>query len=93
MADSVQKIRVEGGKEAEAAIQGVQSALENFNKTAAKNRDAVRLLDKATGGAITKFQDFQKGITQGISTVKGLSKTFKGLRAYRRSGFGLQKRH
>ena len=90
MADSVQKIRVEGGKEAEAAIQGVQSALENFNKTAAKNRDAVRLLDKATGGAITKFQDFQKGITQGISTVKGLSKTFKGLRvAIAATGIGL----
>ncbi len=90
MADSVQKIRVEGGKEAEAAIQGVQNALENFNKTAAKNRDAVRLLDKATGGAITKFQDFQKGITQGISTVKGLSKTFKGLRvAIAATGIGL----
>jgi hypothetical protein len=90
MADSIQKIRVEGGKEAEAAIQGVQSALEKFNKTASKNRDAVRLLDKATGGAITKFQDFQKGITQGISTVKGLSKTFKGLRvAIAATGIGL----
>ena len=90
MADSVQKIRVEGGKEAEAAIQGVQNALEKFNKTASKNRDAVRLLDKATGGAVTKFQDFQKGITQGITTVKGLSKTFKGLRiAIAATGIGL----
>jgi len=90
MADSIQKIRVEGGKEAEAAIQGVQTALENFNKTASKNRDAVRLLDKATGGAITKFQDFQKGISQGITTVKGLSKTFKGLRvAIAATGIGL----
>ncbi len=74
MADSVQKIRVEGGKEAEAAIQGVQNALENFNKTAAKNRDAVRLLDKATGGAITKFQDFQKGVTRGRRRGKGEKK-------------------
>jgi len=90
MADSIQKIRVEGGKEAEAAIQGVQTALEKFNKTASKNRDAVRLLDKATGGAITKFQDFQKGISQGITTVKGLSKTFKGLRvAIAATGIGL----
>ena len=90
MADSIQKIRVEGGKEAEAAIQGVQNALEKFNKTASKNRDAVRLLDKATGGAITKFQDFQKGISQGITTVKGLSKTFKGLRvAIAATGIGL----
>ena len=90
MGDSVQKIRVEGGKEAEAAIQGVQNALEKFNKTASKNRDAVRLLDKATGGAVTKFQDFQKGITQGITTVKGLSKTFKGLRvAIAATGIGL----
>jgi hypothetical protein len=90
MADSIQKIRVEGGKEAEAAIQGVQTALENFNKTASKNRDAVRLLDKATGGAITKFQDFQKGISQGITSVKGLSKTFKGLRvAIAATGIGL----
>ena len=78
MADQSKKeIRVEGGKKQKAAIQGVQSALENFNKTVAKNRDASRLLDKATGGAVTQFQDFQKGITQGISTVKGYLKHLK----------------
>tara|TARA_R110002096_G_scaffold136824_1_gene289670 strand:- start:1090 stop:2793 length:1704 start_codon:yes stop_codon:yes gene_type:complete len=90
MADSIQKIRVEGGKEAEAAIQGVQGALEKFNKTASKNRDAVRLLDKATGGAVTKFNDLQRGIIQGTKGIKGLTLGFKGLKgAIAATGIGL----
>lgn len=87
---AVAKVKVEGAQQAEKDIRGVQDALNKFNDTVSKNRDATRLLDRATGGAITKFQDFQKGITQGITTVKGLSKTFKGLRvAIAATGIGL----
>lgn len=90
MGDSVQKIRVEGGKEAEASIQGVQNALEKFNKTASKNRDAIRLVDRATGGAVTKFQDLQKGLVQGATGIKNLSLSFKGLKgAIAATGIGL----
>ena len=87
---AVAKVKVEGAKEEEKEIKGVQDALNKFNETVSKNRDATRLLDRATGGAITKFQDFQKGVTQGITTVKGLSKSFKGLRvAIAATGIGL----
>ena len=87
---AVAKVKVEGAKEAEKEIRGVQNALNKFNETVSKNRDATRLLDRATGGAITKFQDFQKGVTQGITTVEGLSKSFKGLRvAIAATGIGL----
>lgn len=87
---AVAKVKVEGAKQAEKDIRGVQDALNKFNDTVSKNRDATRLLDRATGGAITKFQDLQKGVTQGITTVKGLSKTFKGLRvAIAATGIGL----
>ena len=87
---AVAKVKVEGAKEAEKEIRGVQGALDNFNKTVKENREATRLLDRATGGAITKFQDLQKGVTQGVTTAKGLSKTFKGLRVARAAtGIGL----
>lgn len=87
---AVAKVKVEGAQQAEKDIRGVQDALNKFNETVSKNRDATRLLDRATGGAITKFQDLQKGVTQGITTVKGLSKTFKGLRvAIAATGIGL----
>ena len=87
---AVAKVKVEGAQQAEKDIRGVQDALNKFNDTVSKNRDATRLLDRATGGAITKFQDLQKGVTQGITTVKGLSKTFKGLRvAIAATGIGL----
>ena len=87
---SVAKIKVEGADQAEAAISKVQSSLEKFNKSVNKNRDATRLLDKATGGAVTKFQDLQKGVTQGIVGIKGLAMSFKGLKgAIAATGIGL----
>jgi hypothetical protein len=79
MGRSIQTIAVEGGKEAEKEIKGVQNALDKFGKTAQKNRDATRLLDKATGGAVTKFNDLQKGLLQGTKGLKGLALGFKGL--------------
>lgn len=79
MGRSIQTIAVEGGKEAEKEIKGVQNALDKFGKTAQKNRDATRLLDKATGGAVTKFNDLQKGLIQGTKGLKGLALGFKGL--------------
>lgn len=86
----VETLKVEGAEEAVADINKVQKSLESFNKGLQKNRDATRLLDKATGGAVTKFQDFQKGITQGIVGIKGLSKSFKGLKiAIAATGIGL----
>ena len=79
---SIEKeIRIVGAKQAEADVRNVQSALDDFNKTVSKNRDATRLLDKATGGAVTQFQDLQKGIVQGAKGIKGLSVSFKGLKA------------
>ena len=79
---SIEKeIRIVGAKQAEADVRGVQNALDDFNKTVSKNRDATRLLDRATGGAVTQFQDLQKGIVQGVTGVKGLSASFKGLKA------------
>jgi len=88
---SVEKeIRVVGAKRAEADIQGVQNALDNFNKTVSKNRDATRLLDRATGGAVTQFQDLQKGLVQGVTGIKNLSLSFKGLKgAIAATGIGL----
>ena len=80
MGTTIQKIKVEGAEQAKKEITGVQGALDAFNDTTDDNRDAVQLLDKATGGAITSFKRFQKGITQGIVAVKGLSKSFKGMR-------------
>ncbi len=72
MGTTIQRIKVEGAEEAKKEITGVQSALDAFNETTDENRDAVSLLDKATGGAITSFKNFQKGVTQGIVAVKGL---------------------
>ena len=87
---SVAKLKVEGGDEAVASINRVQKSLDKLNKVQAKNRDATRLLDKATGGAVTKFQDLQKGVTQGIKGIGGLSKSFKGLKgAIAATGIGL----
>lgn len=80
MGTTIQKIKVEGAEEAKKEITGVQGALDAFNETTDENRDAVSLLDKATGGAITSFKRFQKGVTQGIVAVKGLSKSFKGMK-------------
>lgn len=80
MGTTIQKIKVEGAEEAQKEISGVQGALDAFNETTDENRDAVALLDKATGGAISSFKRFQKGVTQGIVAVKGLSKSFKGMR-------------
>jgi len=80
MGTSIQRIKVEGAEEAKKEITSVQGALDAFNETTDENRDAVSLLDKATGGAITKFKSFQKGVTQGIVAVKGLSKSFKGMK-------------
>lgn len=80
MGTTVQKIKVEGAEEAQKEITGVQDALNAFNETTDENRDAVALLDKATGGAVTSFKRFQKGVSQGIVAVKGLSKSFKGMR-------------
>lgn len=80
MGTTVQKIKVEGAEEAQKEISGVQGALDAFNETTDENRDAVALLDKATGGAISSFKRFQKGVTQGIVAVKGLNKSFKGMR-------------
>lgn len=87
---AVAKVKVEGAKEAEKEIRGVQSALDNFNKTVSKNRDATRLLDRATGGAVTQFQDLQKGLVQGVTGIKNLSLSFKGLKgAIAATGIGL----
>lgn len=80
MGTTIQRIKVEGAEEAKKEITGVQGALDAFNETTDENRDAVSLLDKATGGAITSFKRFQKGVTQGIVAVKGLSKSFKGMK-------------
>jgi len=80
MGTSIQRIKVEGAEEAKKEITSVQGALDAFNETTDENRDAVSLLDKATGGAITSFKRFQKGVTQGIVAVKGLSKSFKGMK-------------
>jgi hypothetical protein len=80
MGTTIQKIKVEGAEQAKKEITGVQGALDAFNETTDENRDAVSLLDKATGGAITSFKRFQKGVTQGIVAVKGLSKSFKGMK-------------
>ena len=60
MGTTVQKIKVEGAEEAQKEITGVQDALNAFNETTDENRDAVALLDKATGGAVTSFKRFQK---------------------------------
>tara|TARA_R110002020_G_scaffold155810_1_gene337131 strand:- start:9859 stop:11556 length:1698 start_codon:yes stop_codon:yes gene_type:complete len=86
----VESLKVEGADEAVADINKVQKSLEKFNKGVQKNRDATRLLDKATGGAVTKFQDLQKGLSQGIIGVKGLATSFKGLKgAIAATGIGL----
>ena len=87
---SIAKLKVEGGDEAVETINSVQKSLDKLNKVQAKNRDATRLLDKATGGAVTKFQDLQKGVTQGIVGIKGLATSFKGLKgAIAATGIGL----
>ena len=87
---SIAKLKVEGGDEAVETINKVQKSLDKLNKVQAKNRDATRLLDKATGGAVTKFQDLQKGVAQGIKGIGGLSKSFKGLKgAIAATGIGL----
>ena len=87
---SIAKLKVEGGDEAVETINRVQKSLDKLNKVQAKNRDATRLLDKATGGAVTKFQDLQKGVAQGIKGIGGLSKSFKGLKgAIAATGIGL----
>ncbi len=67
-------------KGATKAISDVTKGLSNFNEELTKNREATKILDQITGGAVTQFKDYKASITGGIKAVKGLSASFKGLR-------------
>ena len=68
-------------KGASKAISDVTKGLGTFNKELEKNYQATRILDQATGGAVSQFQDYKAGLQGGIKAVKGLSLGFKGLKA------------
>ena len=65
---------VNGTKKAEKEFKNVTSSVGKLNKELKGNREAFNLVDDATGGFIGKAQDFQKGLTGGISAVKNLTK-------------------
>jgi hypothetical protein len=67
-------------KGAAKAISDVTKGLSSFNDELNKNREATKILDQITGGAVTQFKDYKASLTGGIKAVKGLSASFKGLR-------------
>ena len=67
-------------KGAAKAISDVTKGLSNFNDELSKNREATKILDQITGGAVTQFKNYKESLTSGIKAVKGLSTSFKGLR-------------
>lgn len=68
-------------KGAAKSISEVTKGLGVFNKELEKNYQATRILDQVTGGAVSTFQDYKAGLQGGIKAVKGLSLSFKGLKA------------
>ncbi len=67
-------------KGAAKAISDVTKGLSNFNQELEKNREATKILDQITGGAVTQFKNYKNSLLGGIKAVKGLSASFKGLR-------------
>ena len=67
-------------KGAAKAISDVTKGLSSFNDELSKNREATKILDQITGGAVTQFKNYKESLTNGIKAVKGLSTSFKGLK-------------
>tara|TARA_R110001632_G_scaffold92768_2_gene198035 strand:+ start:756 stop:2435 length:1680 start_codon:yes stop_codon:yes gene_type:complete len=68
-------------KGAAKSIASVTTGLSNFNKELSKNREGMKVLDQLTGGAVSQFQNYSASVKGGIKAVKGLSLSFKGLKA------------
>ena len=68
-------------KGAAKSIASVTTGLSNFNKELSKNREGMNVLDQLTGGAVSQFQNYSASVKGGIKAVKGLSLSFKGLKA------------
>jgi len=68
-------------KGAAKAIADVTKGLGDFNEELSRNREGMQVLDQLTGGAVSQFQDYSSSVKGGIKAVKGLSTSFKGLRA------------
>ena len=80
---AIEKIGVEievKSKNAGKSIKEVANSLNDFNKSLDSNREGLEILDQLTGGAVSKFRDFQSQAKGGIKAVKNLAKGFKGLK-------------
>lgn len=89
MVDIIAKFVVKGTQKASKEFENVTSATSKLNKELGKNKDGLRLLDRATGGSITKFKAFRKAMISGISSIKNLTKGMKLLKvAMISSGIG-----
>lgn len=82
------EFEVKTGK-AQKEIAKVTNSLKDFNEELERNRDGVEIIDAVTGGAASTYLDFKDKVKGGITAVKGLSKSFKGLKtAILASGVG-----
>lgn len=80
---AIEKIGVQfevNGKQAVKSIKETTKALDEFNEELSKNRDGLQLIDQLTGGAASQFQDYRDQVKGGISAVKSLTGSFKGLK-------------
>lgn len=80
---AIEKIGVRfevNGKEAVKSINDTTSALKQFDKELSKNRDGIKIIDQLTGGAASQFQEYKAQVKGGISAVKSLTTSFKGLK-------------
>ena len=80
---AIEKIGVRfevNGKEAVKSINDTTNALKQFDKELSKNRDGIKIIDQLTGGAASQFQEYKAQVKGGISAVKSLTNSFKGLK-------------
>ena len=81
---AVEKIGVEfevKNKNAIKQIKETSKALDQFSDDLDRNREGLQVLDSVTGGAASQFQDFRASLKGGVTAVKGLTGSFKALKA------------
>lgn len=80
---AIEKIGVRfevNGKEAVKSINDTTKALKQFDEELSKNSEGMKIIDQLTGGAASQFQEYKAQVKGGISAVKSLTTSFKGLK-------------